>query len=50
MGLAYMAGFLYFGVLKLNFTWLSAEDSQYPFTPEEMQRFGFPDRATRLSA
>jgi hypothetical protein len=49
MGVSYMAGFLYFGVLKLNFTWLSGEDSPYPFAPEEMRRFGLPDRAKRLS-
>lgn len=50
IGFAYMAGFLYFGVLKLNFTWLSAPNSPYPFAPEEMRRFGFPDRAKRLAA
>jgi hypothetical protein len=49
LGTAYMAGFLYFGVLKLNFTWLSAPDSPYPFAPEEMRRFGFPERAKRLA-
>jgi hypothetical protein len=46
MGFAYMAGFLYFGVLKLNFTWLSSPNSPYPFAPEEMRRFGFPDGQT----
>lgn len=50
LGIAYMAGFLYFGVLKLNFTWLSAPDSPYPFAPEEMRRFGFPERAKRLTS
>jgi hypothetical protein len=39
LGLAYMLAFIYFGLIKLNFTWLSDRNSPYPFTDDEMRRF-----------
>lgn len=48
-GLVYMFAFIYLGLIKLNFTWLSDPNSPYAFADEEMRRFNVPEKLKRLS-
>jgi Protein of unknown function with HXXEE motif len=47
-GVTYMFAFIYFGLIKLNFTWLSDPNSPYPFAQEEMRRFDVSRKLSRL--
>jgi hypothetical protein len=47
-GVTYMLAFIYFGLIKLNFTWLSDPNSPYAFAEEEMRRFDVLHRLPRL--
>jgi hypothetical protein len=47
-GVTYMLAFIYFGLIKLNFTWLSDPNSPHAFADEEMRRFDVSHRLPRL--
>ena len=49
-GVAYMLAFIYVGLIKMNFTWLTDPNSPYPFADEEMRRFNVPEKLKRLAA
>ena len=44
LDIAYMLAFIYVGLIKLNFTWLSDRNSPYTFADEEMRRFNVPEK------
>jgi Protein of unknown function with HXXEE motif len=45
----YMALFMGLGMMKIGYGTLAHEDSPYPFTPEELNRFNRPDHLARIA-
>lgn len=50
LGVVYMAGFTYFSLVKMTYTWLADKNSPYPFSEEEMKRFNVQEKLDRLKA
>jgi len=47
LGIVYLFVFMFFGVLKLTYTWLANKNSKYHFAEEEMKRFNVQEKLNK---